>query len=339
MIWWLMVKKIRKFWLIILWFVSFIFVWNFTQAKDYEYTNLDIKADVKIDGTIDVTETFTANFLKKKHWIIRFIPFDYEVWGDYFHIDLSFIRVDWNNFSTYIDDGGMNIKIWDPDIEIKWEKVYPISYSVYWLIRNFAWMWYHELYWNLVWDDFDTNINKIKAEINLPKIYTWFTNEDFLITTDWNTRLVNDFQWKIDWSKWDKIIITYNQKLEAWDGITLAIKFPNDYFEFDHDKQAGLIWKFSNSSDDSESGRSTKLFDSFASFFSYIVDFVWGVVVFFVVMLFAMLLDKLWLISSDHIDDVTYDRHKWFSRWSVFSWWWKFFKKWGWGGWWGSRSW
>jgi hypothetical protein len=38
-----------------------------SQAVDYEYTSLDIDADVKIDGTIDVTETFTTNFLKKKH--------------------------------------------------------------------------------------------------------------------------------------------------------------------------------------------------------------------------------------------------------------------------------
>jgi hypothetical protein len=33
-------------------------------------------------------------------------------------------------------------------------------------------MGYAELYWNLVGYDFDTNINKVHAEIILPKIYT-----------------------------------------------------------------------------------------------------------------------------------------------------------------------
>ena len=78
-----------------------LFIWNFTLAKDYEYTNLDIQADVKIDGTIDVTETFTANFLKKKHGIIRFIPLNYTVEDTDFHIDLDYIRVDWNKFRRF----------------------------------------------------------------------------------------------------------------------------------------------------------------------------------------------------------------------------------------------
>ena len=40
---------------------------SFTQAKDYEYTNLDIIANILNDGTIDVNENFTANFFVNKH--------------------------------------------------------------------------------------------------------------------------------------------------------------------------------------------------------------------------------------------------------------------------------
>ena len=238
----LRMKYFRNVCLIILWIVLVFFVWNWALAKNYEYTNLDIQADVKIDGSIDVTETFTTNFLKKKRGIVRFIPLNYTVEDTDFRIKVDHVRVDWNKFTTYIEDGGMNIKIWDPDVEIKWEKIYPISYSVYWLIRNFAWMWYHELYWNIVWYDFDTNINKVRAEIKLPKKYNSFTNEDFLITTDWKTIRLEEFDWMVDWSAWDKIIMTYNKKLRAGEWITLAIKFPKDYFELDHDRQASLLW-------------------------------------------------------------------------------------------------
>jgi hypothetical protein len=71
-----------------------LFVCNFTHAMDYEYKSLDIQADVKIDGTIDVSETFIANFFKNKHGIIRFIPLNYTVGGTDFHVDLDYIRVD-----------------------------------------------------------------------------------------------------------------------------------------------------------------------------------------------------------------------------------------------------
>lgn len=302
------------------------------QAKDYEFVNLDIKADVKIDGTIDVTETFTTNFLHKKHWIVRSIPLNYSVDDTDFHIDLDYIRVDWNKFSTYNEDGSVDIRIWDPNVEIKWEKIYPIFYSVYWLIRNFAWMWYHELYWNIVWYDFDTNINKVRAEIILPKKYSWFTAEDFLVTVDWNTSNVKDFDWTIDWSAWDKIVLTYDKKLNAWDWITLAVKFPKDYFIFDHNRQASLLWhtgwwSASYSVPSSSSSFLSNLFsdsDTFSSVLTFLIIVIW---------MFFMPNNWGW---SSYSSWWSYSRSGWFSSWSSFGW---GFSRW-WGGWWwGSKSW
>ncbi len=317
--------KIKKFLLFtILLFWSVLITWNFSYAKDYEYTNLDIKADVKIDGTVDVTEIFTTNFLKKKHGIIRFIPINYTVKDTDFHIDLDYIRVDWNKFSTYTENGGVNIKIWDPNTEIKGEKVYPIFYSVYWLIKNFSWMWYHELYWNIVWYDFDTNINSVKAEIKLPKKYRNFSNEDFLITTDWKTTGIRDFDGTIDRSLWNKIIITYNKKLDAGEWITLAIRFPKDYFEFDDEKQANLLWHINTwwSRSNSHSSSISNILsnsDSMSTILTFLIIFI------------GMLLPNNWWSTW-----WSYSRSNWFSSWSWF--WWGFSRSW-WGGGWGSRSW
>lgn len=246
-------KVIRNLLLIIWWLYFSLNFWNFSFANDYEYEKLDVLADVKIDWSINVKETFTANFFEHKHWIIRFIPLNYSVlWKD-FHIDISDIYVEWNNFTQTINNWELEIKIWDANRTIIWEQIYPIFYSAYGLIRNFSWMWYAELYWNLVWYDFDTNINSFKAEILLPKGYTWFSSDDFLITVDWKTSNVKDFAWSVNRSKWDRISINYNKKLSAGEWITLAIKFPSDYFEFDHKKQSKLIgyvwWKFNTNLD------------------------------------------------------------------------------------------
>ena len=237
----------KKFWIFILWLCATLFVWNFTQAKDYEYTNLDITANVLTDWTINVRENFSANFFVSKHGIIRDIPLNYSVWWNDFHIEISNINVQWKNFTTSKYNWNIEIKIWDANKTVIWEQNYPVSYSTYGLIRNFSWMGYAELYWNLVWYEFDTNINKVRAEIILPEPYTWFTKDDFLVTTDWMSKTIDWFDWTVDWSKWNRIIITYDKWLSAYHGITLSIKFPNNYFTFDHDRQNNLLGHIKNS--------------------------------------------------------------------------------------------
>jgi len=131
----------KKFWLIILGLCSIFFVWSFTHAKDYEYTNLNITANILNDGTIDVEEDFTANFFVNKHGIIRNIPLNYSVWWKNFHINISNIYVQWKKFTTSKDNGNIEIKIWDANTTVVWEQSYPIFYSTYGLIRNFSGMW------------------------------------------------------------------------------------------------------------------------------------------------------------------------------------------------------
>ena len=136
-----------------------LIIWNFSYAKDYEFKNLDIQANIKIDWTIDIQETFTTNFLESRHWIIRIIPLNYSVKWEKFHINVSDVYVKWSKFTTYKKDWNIEIKIWDANRFVYWEEIYPISYATYWLIRNFSWMWYSELYWNLVGYDIDTKID------------------------------------------------------------------------------------------------------------------------------------------------------------------------------------
>ncbi len=236
----------KKIWILILSLWSLLFVWMFTQAKDYEYTNLNIFSRIDEDGSVYVKEWFVVKFFTEKHWIMRDIPLNYSVEWVKFHIDIKNIWVEWSPFTKSTQNWILTIKIWDANKTVKGLQSYPISYDTYGLIRNFSWMWYAELYWNLVGYDFDTNISNVRAEILLPKTYTWFTADDFLITTDWKSKTIDWFEWSVDWSEWDRIIITYNENLPAYHGITLAIKFPNNYFKFDDNEQAKLLWHIWN---------------------------------------------------------------------------------------------
>ena len=231
----------KKIWLFIVWLCTLLFAWNFTQAQ-YWHPKLDITANIMLDWTIDIKENFTTYFSVQKHWINRDIPLYYSVRWKKFRIEISDIDVEWKKFTVNEYYWSVNIKIWDENKTVLGEQHYPISYSTYGLIRNFSWKWYAELYWNLVGYGFDTNIDKVRAEIILPKAYTWLTTWSFLITTDWKYKTIDWFEWTVDRSQWDRIIITYDKWLPAYQGITLSIKFPNNYFEFDHERQAGLIW-------------------------------------------------------------------------------------------------
>ncbi len=190
-----------------------------------------------------MNEIFDAYFNVRKHGIIRNIPLKYTIDGKKFRIFLENIKVDGKKFSTYENNGEKEIKIWDPNIELIWNQRYSIHYSVYGLIRNFAGKGREELSWNVIPNGFDTHIDHVRVELNLPKVYTWFTSEDFLIAADGRSNKLEDFEGIIDWSQGDKIILTYDKTIPEGNWITLSVKFPVWYFTFDHERQESLIDK------------------------------------------------------------------------------------------------
>ena len=221
-----------------LWIFNYLFANN-----EYYYKNLTVNADIQQDWTIQVNEIFDAYFNIYKHGIIRNIPLKYTINEKKFRIFLENIRVEGRNASVYENNGEKEIKIWDADRELIWNQRYSIHYSVYGLIRNFAGKGREELSWNVIPNGFDTHIDHVRIELNLPKSYTWFTSEDFLIAADGKSNKLEDFEGTIDWSQGDKIILTYDKTILEWNGITIAMKFPVGYFTFDHKKQESLIDK------------------------------------------------------------------------------------------------
>ena len=222
-------------------------IWFFGIAfANLEFTNYQVLWDIQIDWTINVRENIDAYFSDSMHGIKREIPYFYSVDDTEFEVFIDDISVKDHHYEVSDNYDSVMIKIWDANTYVKWDQKYEIDYSMYWLIRNFSGMWYSELYWNIIWYERSNDIEKVQAELTLPKAYSWFTKDDFLIRAGYSDKSsIDDFDWTVTRDE-NKIYITYNHKLPSYEWITLAIRFPNDYFEFDHEKQASLLVRYTN---------------------------------------------------------------------------------------------
>ena len=229
-----MKKIIFTIFSILIWFFWFTFA-------GLEFTNYQVLWQIQNDGTIDVQENIDVHFSSQMHGIEREIPLKYTVQDTNFQVFLDNINVPNYNYKIIDNYDDTVIRIWDADILVDWDKKYEIDYSIYWLIKNFSGMWYSELYRNVIWYNRNNDINNVQIVLRLPKAYTWFTKDDFLITAWYSDKTsIDDFPWEVRRDE-NKIYITYNKKLHSYNWITLAVKFPNDYFEFDHTKQESLL--------------------------------------------------------------------------------------------------
>jgi len=229
-----MKKTVFTIFSIMIWFFGFTFA-------GLEFTNYQVLWQIQNDGTIDVQENIDVHFSSQMHWIERIIPLRYTVQDTNFQVFLDNIYVPDYNYKIIDNYDETVIRIWDADRLIDWDKKYEIDYSIYWLIKNFSGMWYSELYWNIIWYNRSNSIQNVQIELTLPKIYTWLTKDDFLITAWYSDKTsIDDFEWEVKRDE-NKIYITYNKKLYSHNWITLAVKFSNDYFDFDHEKQASLL--------------------------------------------------------------------------------------------------
>jgi len=233
---------ISKYWKKV-WFFSFfvsIIFWNLAFANEFDVTSYEVDANIRIDGTIDVNEKIDVNFHQYMHGIERFLEKFYDVGDLEFKTIYENIEVIGDKYQNFYEYGDIYTRIGDANETIIWEHQYNIDYTTYGLIRNFSWMWYSELYWDMIGYEWWVNINKVKIQISLPKSYTWFTVDDFIISAGYSYEENKEFEWEITWDE-NNIYITYDKNLNPYEGITLAVKFPNNYFEYDHERQASLF--------------------------------------------------------------------------------------------------
>lgn len=165
------------------------------------------------------------------------------VQGEKFRIFIDEIEVEKDTYETSQDSSDVSVKIGDAEVLLRGKKKYDISYRTYGLIRNFSGMGYAELYRNVIPPKRDTSIKKSSFTFTLPKNYPNLSKEDFLIAVGNKVyQNLDDFPGTIT-RKRKEIRMTYNEPLPAYKGITISVKFPQDYFTFDHARQETLLVK------------------------------------------------------------------------------------------------
>lgn len=202
-------------------FLSFLFICWFCNADLAWYWINSYTSIFKLrsDWILEVTENINVNFSENRHWIYRTIPY---IYSNYLKTPIKNINVPWNNFTTKTEWNNYIIQIWDANKTIKWKKNYSIQYQIKWSVREFT--GYQELYWNMLWTEWNTPVNNFNFSLELPS----------------DLDLKDDEIWIYIWEKWSsntsKAIKSWNkirnaEPLNLWarQWVTLAVKLPTNY--------------------------------------------------------------------------------------------------------------
>ena len=141
--------------------------------EDYEILSYDIYMKVQENNILEITETITAYFNTEKHGIIRKIPLINTVerldgTTEKNRVQISGVDVN-HPFTTRKNGKNYVIQIGEEDKLIEGEQTYEISYS-YNLGKDKI-KDYDELYFNLIGDEWDTEISFVTFTIEMPKSF------------------------------------------------------------------------------------------------------------------------------------------------------------------------
>jgi uncharacterized membrane protein len=141
--------------------------------------------DVRKNGVMVVKERIVVDFgEEERHGIYRTIPY-------YFQgrkLEFNLISVEDDSGSSYQvfkeeKDGKVYWRIGDPEVLVKGEKVYNITYKVNGAINYFK--EHDEIYWNVNGTEWEMGINEVSCVVNLPEgvdvskvKYTFYTGRE-----------------------------------------------------------------------------------------------------------------------------------------------------------------
>lgn len=177
-------KKVGKYLFIVL---SFFAIFNIFMCDAYAYEydsnpsvnfsrygyiidSYDVNINVKENNVLEITESITANFLQSRHGIIRKIPLRNTVRREDGSVTKNSVRMSDlsvnDPYKVSNESGYRVIKIGDADTTITGKHDYVIKYN-YNLGKDSS-KNFDELYFNIIGDEWDTEINNVTFTINMP---------------------------------------------------------------------------------------------------------------------------------------------------------------------------
>ena len=199
-----------------------------TRDDGYTINNYDIIIKVKENNVLDITENINVNFNESRHGIYRTIPLFNTITRldgttSKNKVQITNIKVN-EPYTKSIQNGKLNLQIGDPDRTITGPKTYSIHYD-YNLGKDTS-KDYDELYFNLIGNEWDTNINKVNFTINLPKE---FDSDNLGFSTGkFGSTSSNDVYYQVN----GNTISGYTLKtLEQGEGLTIRLELEEGYFK------------------------------------------------------------------------------------------------------------
>ncbi len=191
--------------------------------------NVDVKIDEK--SIYSVEESIRVDFLQPRRGIYRVIPEEFN--GR--EIKISDIKT---NAPTVAKDEGnyIYLRMGDPNRYITGIKDYIIKYRY-----NIGWdrdSNFDEVYYNLIGNDWDTDIKKVEFKIELPKKFD--ANRVNFTVGPYGSRDTEGVKWRVD----GNTIVGYTTvTLKPKESVTIALPLLEGYFNFTEEKIIYFIFK------------------------------------------------------------------------------------------------
>lgn len=195
----------------------------------YRYTieAYDVLIDVKENNVLEITESIKANFKEPRHGIIRKIPLRNTVKRNDGSVTKNSVRLTdlsvSEEYEVSNDSGYRVIKIGDADETITGIHDYVIKYS-YNLGKDSS-KDFDELYFNIIGDEWDTEINNVTFTINMPKEFD--VSKLGFSSGKYGTVGSNDVEYTVEGNK---IVGSLKKKLDREEALTVRCELPEGYF-------------------------------------------------------------------------------------------------------------
>lgn len=236
---------------IILLIAALVAIVNISAAQEYFVINkYNVFIKVNQDASLDVDETIQVTFTSERHGIMRYIPFLYNVQslpegteraertiepGGQIRTFVENIKVENHHYEVSTEGGYKVIKIGSASKYVSGQQQYVIHYRVLNAINFFNDK--SELYFNIIGDRWNTTIDNANFTIAL---YKPLPEKPFsFVATGPTGSRENNTQ--THWT--DNTFSGFTTKqLNAYEGLTVGIRFPKDYLVQPNYALRGILW-------------------------------------------------------------------------------------------------
>lgn len=212
--------------------------------KYYPYVidNYDVKIDVDEDNILHITETIDVHFNEARHGIYRTIPRKFNVEREDGSISNAKIKVKYfkcsDDYSVSSTGDEYTIQIGDANRTITGSHTYVLSCD--YIIGKDLLEGADEFYYNIIGTEWDTAIQNVTFEINMPKE---FDSSKLGFSAGYKGEIGTE---AVDYSvDGNRITGKMTMPLGYREGLTARIELPEGYFQLDKTKEnmsvAGLI--------------------------------------------------------------------------------------------------